>query len=123
MAYMLFYNVEVRWLPDGAGPMSQASAQVVRFQPQPAGNYPAAAPGAAAGTVVAGAGGGWPVGPGPVGILVPGGDAPTQANFRTALTGSSTAPVGGQTASLAGDIDAQIAAQLARIQGFATGGG
>jgi hypothetical protein len=123
LAYFLFYNVEVRYVPNGAGPMTQASMQKVSLLPQPAGNYGPAAPGAAAGTVVAGAGGGWPVGPGPVGIQVPGGDAPTQANFRTALTGTSTAPVGGQTGSLAGDIDAQIAAQLGRIQGFATGTG
>jgi hypothetical protein len=123
--YVLRYSwVEVAYVPNGAGPMSQASAQVVRLQPQPPGNYPAAAvSGAVAGTLVAGAGGGWPVGPGPVGIVVPGGDTPTQANFRTALTGTSTAPVGGQTGSLAGDIDAQIAAQLGRIQGFATGSG
>jgi hypothetical protein len=103
--------------------MTQASMQKVVLHPQPAGNYQAAAPGAAAGIGVAGAGGGWPVGPGAIGIQVPGGSTPTQANFRTALTGTSTAPVGGQTGSLAGDIDAQIAAQLARIQGFATGGG
>jgi hypothetical protein len=67
--------------------------------------------------------GGWPVGPGPVGIVVPGGDAPTQANFQTALTGTAGAPVGGAAGSLAGDINAQIAANLGRILGFATGGG
>lgn len=124
MAYVIQYQVEVCFFPDGAGPMSQASMQKVVFRPQPAGNYAAAAPGASPGTVVAGAGGGFPVGPGPVGIVVPGGDAPTQANFNTALSGSSTVPVaGGQTGSMAGDIAAQIAAQLGRIQGFATGGG
>ena len=121
--YFLQYEVTVCFVPDGAGPMSQASMQKVTLRPQPAGNYAAAAPGATSGVLISTAGGGWPVGPGPVGIQVPGGNAPTQANFRTALTGTSSAPVGGQTGSLSGDIDAQIAAQLARLQGFATGGG
>ena len=122
--FVVQYEVTVAWVPDGAGPMSQASAQKVVFRPQPSGNYGPAAPNASSGTLVSGVSGAWPVGPGPVGILVPGGNAPTQANFNTALSGSNTVPVaGGQTGSMAGDIAAQIAAQLARIQGFATGGG
>ncbi len=53
-------------------------------------------------------------------VQVPGGEAPTQANFRTALQGSSGAPTaGGMTA----DLDAAIATNLARILTFATGGG
>lgn len=114
--YAIFYSVEIRYLPNGAGPMTQAFAQTLRMMPQPAGQ-------AIGETAISGAGGGWPGGPGPVGIVVPGGDAPTQANFQTALTGTAGAPVGGPTASLAGDINAQIAAQLTRIQGFATGTG
>ena len=114
--YMLYYQVEVRWVGDGAGPMSQAMAQVFRMQPQPGqtgiGEIPSSSPS-----------GGWPVGPGPVGVQVPGGDSPTLANFYSALTGSSSTPAGGPTASLAGDVGLQISASLARIQGFATGGG
>lgn len=119
MAYLLEYRVDVRWLPDGAGPMSQASAQIMRFREQPNQTGPGQTP-------AAGPGGGWPVGPGPVGILVPGGDAPTAANFYTALTGTATIPAsvnGFATGSLAGDIAAQIVANLGRIQGFASGGG
>ena len=116
MAFALFYNVEVRWIPDGAGPMTQANAQVYRMQPQPGQTGPGQTP-------LTNPTGGWPVGPGPVGIIVPGGDAPTLANFQTALTGTAGAPAGGSTASLAGDINAQVSANLTRILGFATGGG
>lgn len=42
--------------------------------------------------------------------IVPGAQAPTQANFNTALT------------NLATDIGTQVAANLSQIQGFATGG-
>jgi hypothetical protein len=53
-------------------------------------------------------------------IQVPGGETPTQANFRTALQGTSGAPTaGGMTA----DLDTAIATNLARILTFATGGG
>lgn len=114
--YVLQYVVEVCFAPDGAGPMTQPSMQKIVFRPQPAGAEPGGVP-------IPGAGGGWPLGPGPVGIVVPGGDAPTQANFYTALTGTATAPVGGGNGSLSGDIGLQIAAQLGRIQGFASGGG
>lgn len=53
-------------------------------------------------------------------VLVPGGDAPTQANFNTALSGAAGTPAAG---SMANDLSTQIAAALAQIQGFATGGG
>lgn len=50
---------------------------------------------------------------------VPGGTTPTQGNFNTALSGSSATPT---APSLANDISVQIAAKLAQIQAFATGG-
>lgn len=52
-------------------------------------------------------------------IAVPGGDAPTQGNFNTAISGASATPAG---PSMANDLAAQVAANLAQIQGFATGG-
>ena len=45
-------------------------------------------------------------------VLVPGGDAPSAANFNTAITGGMTT-----------DLEAQVLANLGQIQGFATGGG
>jgi hypothetical protein len=45
-------------------------------------------------------------------VLVPGGDSPTQANFNTAITGTMTT-----------NLEAAIAANLAQIQGWSTGGG
>lgn len=51
-------------------------------------------------------------------VQVPGGDAPTAANFNTAI--GTTSPLAG---SLAADLEAQVLANLGQIQGFATGGG
>lgn len=45
-------------------------------------------------------------------VAVPGGDAPTAANFNTAITGAMTT-----------DLEAQVLASLTQIQGWATGGG
>jgi len=45
-------------------------------------------------------------------VLVPGGDAPSAANFNTAITGGMTT-----------DLEAQVLANIGQIQGFATGGG
>lgn len=45
-------------------------------------------------------------------VPVPGGDAPTAANFNTAISGAMTT-----------DLEAQVLANLGQIQGFATGGG
>lgn len=45
-------------------------------------------------------------------VQVPGGDAPSAANFNTAITGGMTT-----------DLEAQVLANLAELQGFATGGG
>jgi hypothetical protein len=44
-------------------------------------------------------------------VPVPGGEAPTAANFNTAITGTMTT-----------DLEAQVLANLTQIQGFATGG-
>ena len=52
-------------------------------------------------------------------VTVPGGDTPTLGNFNTALTGSSSTPAAG---SMGADLNTQISAALAQIQGFATGG-
>lgn len=45
-------------------------------------------------------------------VTVPGGNAPTTDNFDTAIEGPMTA-----------DLEAQIDANIAQIQGFATGSG
>jgi hypothetical protein len=45
-------------------------------------------------------------------VLVPGGDAPSAANFNTAISGAMVT-----------DLEAQVLANLGQIQGFATGGG
>lgn len=125
MAYILQYEVTVAWIPDGGGPMTQPTAQKMVFRPQPGPSITASTTlmggvGGLTGTVTQG---GWPIGPGPVGIVVPGLDAPTQANFRSALHGATTQPTGGASGSMAGDVDAQIATNLALIQNWAKGGG
>ena len=108
MAYQIRYALEVVWIPDGAGPMSIASAQKLKLGTLEFAGLTTNNPQ----NLTAGQPTGY--------IAVPGGDAPSQANFRTALQGTSGAPTaGGMTA----DLDAAIATNLARIQGFATGGG
>jgi len=127
MAYFLQYELTIAWYPDGAGPMTQASAQKRVFRPQPgpvvnvvgSGNIL----GGIAGLSPNATSDGWPVGPGPVGILVPGGYPLTQANLRLALHGVNTAPVGGASASLSGDLDAQLATALPILQAWTSGGG
>lgn len=89
MSYRLRYSVNVDWVGDGIGAMTGPIAQTISFSA----------------TV-------------PV-QNVPGGTAPSQANFNTALSGSSATPT---SPSLANDISVQIAAKLAQIQAFATGG-
>ena len=99
MSYQIKYSYEILFIPDGAGPMSVQSAQKLRlgtldFAGLTVDNPQNLTPGQ------------------PTGYQqVPGGDTPTQANFNTAV------------AAAAQDIDVAIAANLARIQGFATGGG
>ena len=53
-------------------------------------------------------------------MVVPGGDSPTLGNFNTALTGAAGTPAAG---SMAADLNTQINAALAQIQGFSSGGG
>lgn len=45
-------------------------------------------------------------------VTVPGGNAPTAANFNTAISGAMVT-----------DLEAQVLANLGQLQGFATGGG
>ncbi len=105
MSYQLRYAVEICWVPDGAGPMSVPSSQKLRLGTLDFSGLTVATP--ATGQ--------------PTGYLpVPGGSAPTQGNFNTALTGSAATPTAG---SMAADLATAIATNLARIQGFATGGG
>ena len=89
MAYRLRYQVFVDFVGDGNNAMQVASAQTAAFTQ----TNPVA--------------------------FVPGGNAPTLANFNTALTGAAATPAAG---SLAADISTQINTNLAKIQAFATGG-
>ena len=108
MAYLLKYSLEVIFVPDGAGSMSVPSAQKLKLGSLEFAGLTVQNPQ----NLTAGQPTGY--------IQVPGGNAPSQANFRTALQGTSGAPTaGGMTA----DLDTAIATNLAQIQGFATGGG
>jgi hypothetical protein len=107
MAYQVRYCLEVVWIPDGAGPVSMASAQKLRlgtidFAGLTVQNPTISTPGQPTSYQV-----------------VTGGDAPAQSDFNNALTGSTATPTGGAALDLAN----AIAANLVRIQGFATGGG
>jgi len=95
MSFFIRYQVDVGFLPDGAGGMGVPTAQVLTFFASPSN------PGGA----TLGNGGMANASP------VPGGNGANQANFNTAVNNMLT------------DIEAQIAANLARIQAFATGGG
>ena len=90
MAYVLRYSLNVDWLGDGVSPGANISGAQTKGFTQSAT------------------------------VLVPGGDAPTQANFNTALSGSAGTPAAG---SMSNDLSTQIATALAQIQAFATGGG
>lgn len=85
MSYGLRATLTVVWLGDGAGPMSVPSAQKLVL---PFGN-----PG---GSAI---------------VPVPGGNAPSAANFNTAID------------ALTVQEKAAVLANLGQIQGFATGGG
>lgn len=104
MSYQLDYMLKVSWVPDGAGPLSQPSAQMIML-----GQI------AMKGLTLATVPSTQPTGS----QQVPGGAAPTQGNFNTALNGSAGTPTGG----MALDLSTAIAANLTQIQGFATGGG
>lgn len=84
MPYQIRWQATVCWVGDGTGQMSVPSAQSIKYS-----------------TELGGAGGQ---------IQVPGGDAPSQANFNTAAQ------------ALATNLGTSIAANLAQIQAFATGG-
>lgn len=53
-------------------------------------------------------------------VQVPGADAPTAANFNTAIGVTSGNVIAG---SMASDLQAQVLAGLGQLQGFASGGG
>jgi hypothetical protein len=107
MAYRISYMMTVDFVPDGAGPLSVPSAQrlilgQIVMQGLTVNNPTISNPGQPQGYQA-----------------VTGGDSPQQSDFNTALNGSSATPAGG----MALDLSNAIAADLARIQGFATGGG
>lgn len=52
-------------------------------------------------------------------VQVPGGDSPTQVNFNTAIGVTAGNVIAN---SMASDLQAQIATNLTRIQGWSTGG-
>ena len=96
MAFVLKYKVDVAWVPDGVGAMEVPTSFVLTFFPTA--NNPA----------------GVTLGSGAFaqGSLIPGANAPTQANLITALN------------NLVTDLTAQFtAAVVSRIQAAATGGG
>ena len=101
MAYQIRYQLIVDYVPAGSGPMTVPSMQsMILGQPAVQGIGLVAGPSA----------GGSPVQP--TGHqAVPGGEAPTQGNFNTAISAMLT------------DLENCIASNLAQIQGFATGGG
>jgi hypothetical protein len=90
MAFRLRYAVNIDWIGDGVGPGSNVPTAQTKGFTQQQT------------------------------VLVPGGDAPTLANFNTALTGAAGTPAAG---SMGADLNTQISAALAQIQAFATGGG
>lgn len=96
MAFVLKYAIDVAWVPDGAGALEVPSSFMLRF-------FPSAANPA-----------GVTLGSGAFaqGSVIPGANAPSQANLITALN------------NLVTDLTAQFnAATVARIQAAATGGG
>lgn len=85
MPFFLRYQLDVLYVGIGAGPMTVPAQQVLSL-------FQANAPQGF--------------------VAVPGGEAPSQANFNSAITGAMTT-----------DLEAQIATNLARIQAFAQGAG
>lgn len=96
MSYGIRYKVDVVYIPDGLGAMQVPNSQVLRFEPSSA-NPTGLTLGSGDAAQAA--------------APVPGGNVPTAANFTTAFNNMVT------------DLNAQVAAALARIQGFATGSG
>ena len=90
MAYEVNGTINIAWIPDGAGPLTVPSQQSINI-----GTNPAFGP-------ILGA---------IQGVVVPGADAPTQANILAAIS------------TLATNLGATLtAAQIATIQGWASGG-
>jgi hypothetical protein len=106
LAYQIRYALEIVFIPDGAGPMSVPSMQTLKLGTLEFSDLTTRIP------ATTGQATGY--------INVPGGDTPTQGNFNTALNGAAGTPT---APSMANDLAVAIAANLARIQGFATGGG
>jgi hypothetical protein len=97
MSYGLRVKLDIGFIGDGMGGVQVPSSQFLRFEVSP--NNPVGL------TLGSGDGSQWQA-------PIPGANAPTLANIQTALN------------SMVTDILAQITpAVLARIQGFATGGG
>lgn len=90
MAYALKYALEVYWVWDGAGMMTPSSGAQKKKLSQ-------TAP-----------------------VAVPGGDAPTAANFNTAIGVTTGNVIAG---SMAADLQAQVLANLTQLQAWATGSG
>ena len=61
MAFVITYQANISWIPDGASAMSVPSAQTLQFSNQPPGTNPLGG-----------------------GVAVPGGDNPSTANLNTA---------------------------------------
>lgn len=98
-AYGIRVKVDVVGVPAGAGGMTVPDSQVLSFFPS------------ATGSNASSSASGLPnVGMGQF-VPVPGGNAPTAANFLTAQTNAMA------------DINAQIAAAITQIQNWASGGG
>lgn len=92
-AYGVEVQVNVVWVPAGASAMTQAASQKKAFFPSSTSATGLPNTGMAAL------------------VPVPGGSAPSAANFNTATNNAIS------------DIQTQIAAALTQLQGFATGGG
>ena len=90
MAYAIKYALDVIWVGDGDGPMTPSVGAQRKKFVQ---------------TAV---------------VPVPGADAPSAANFNTAIGVTSGNVIAG---SMAADLQTQVLAALTQIQGWATGGG
>ena len=96
--YQIDWEFRVHWVPDGAAAMTQPSAQTLILRPTQ-----------------------WPLTQ-PNGVVVTATYPVTQANFRTAISGSSSAPTAG-VPSMFAQLDGQIAAALPQLLLWTSGGG
>ena len=90
MAYAIKYSLDVIWVGDGEGPMTPSTGAQRKKFVQT------------------------------TQVPVPGADAPTAANFNTAIGVTSGNVIAG---SMAADLQTQVLAALTQLQGWATGGG